>query len=65
MVETIISWYLQDNQTIPGFLRWCEMDFISIHRMVDVSIIFLAAGSFCGCFFGWVDVSEKKGGDTD
>ena len=26
-VETIVGWYLQGNAIIPGFLRWCEMDF--------------------------------------
>ena len=28
MVETIVCWYLQGNQQKPGFLRWCEMDFV-------------------------------------
>ena len=31
MVETLVWWYLQGNRFIPGFLRWCEMDFATIH----------------------------------
>ena len=26
-----VCWYLQGNQTILGFLGWCEMDFATIH----------------------------------
>ena len=29
--ETIVRWYLQVNPQKPGFLRWCELDFVSIH----------------------------------
>ena len=31
MVESIVCWYLQGNRILPGFLRWCEMDFATIH----------------------------------
>ena len=29
--DTIVCWYFQGNRVIPGFLRWCEMDFATIH----------------------------------
>ena len=25
---TIVCWYLPGNRIIPGFLRWCEIDFV-------------------------------------
>ena len=28
MVETIVCCYLQGNQHIPVFLRWCEVDLV-------------------------------------
>ena len=28
MVETVVWWHLQGNHQKPGFLRWCEVDFV-------------------------------------
>ena len=28
MVATMVFWYLQGSQIIPGFLRWCRISFI-------------------------------------
>ena len=29
VVEAIVGWYIQRNEQKPGFLRWCEMTFVS------------------------------------
>ena len=42
--ETIICWYLQGNRTIPGFLRWCEMDFATIHSMLRCQLCAMCFG---------------------
>ena len=41
--ETIVCWYLQKNQIIPGVLRWCRIS--SIHSSLHVLKNGLLAGA--------------------
>ena len=46
MVETHNLLVFPGNQTIPGLLRWCEVDFATIHRIsVGLRVEFLPPAS--------------------